>query len=198
MRCAVARRAGEIEIGRDLNWSSCWSVSPPSWDPGVTATLFVRWRGCKTIIFISLLQFLIFLRHCSNVRLRRRSKNLFLHRGTRGDNNYQTFLAKRPVTNIAIPGTLPATFSGGRLWPEARTAVRRSRGSSDDGGWVPWFPGGRREINHSSSRFRREAVTPPPLVKIHDSGTPNRQGGVPPPGCPKTPKFGQIPENPKK
>jgi len=43
--------------------------------------------------------------------LRRRSKNLFLHRGTRGDNNYQTFLAKRPVTNIAIPGTLPATFS---------------------------------------------------------------------------------------
>ena len=48
MRCAVARRAGEIEIGRDLNWSSCWSVSPPSWDPGVTATLFVRWRGCKT------------------------------------------------------------------------------------------------------------------------------------------------------
>ena len=47
MRCAVARRAGEIEIGRDLNWSSCWSVSPPSWDPGVTATLFVRWRGCK-------------------------------------------------------------------------------------------------------------------------------------------------------
>ncbi len=175
MRCAVARRAGEIEIGRDLNWSSCWSVSPPSWDPGVTATLFVRWR-----------------------LLRRRSKNLFLHRGTRGDNNYQTFLAKRPVTNIAIPGTLPATFSGGRLWPEARTAVRRSRGSSDDGGWVPWFPGGRREINHSSSRFRREAVTPPPLVKIHDSGTPNRQGGVPPPGCPKTPKFGQIPENPKK
>ena len=53
MRCAVARRAGEIEIGRDLNWSSCWSVSPPSWDPGVTATLFVRWRGCKTINFFS-------------------------------------------------------------------------------------------------------------------------------------------------
>ena len=52
MRCAVARRAGEIEIGRDLNWSSCWSVSPPSWDPGVMATLFVRWRGCKTINFI--------------------------------------------------------------------------------------------------------------------------------------------------
>jgi len=204
MRCAVARRAGEIEIGRDLNWSSCWSVSPPSWDSGVTATLFVRWRGCKTVNFSNQnftsksISFLFF-------GLRRRSKNLFLHRGTRGDNNYQTFLAKRPVTNIAIPGTLPATFSGGRLWPEARTAVRRSRGSSDDGGWVPWFPGGRREINHSSSRFRREAVTPPPLVKIHDSGTPNRQGGYPPRGVrkprnlvnfPKTPKNDQNPSNP--
>jgi len=131
------------------------------------------------------------------VNLRRRSKNLFLHRGTRGDNNYQTFLAKRPVTNIAIPGTLPATFSGGRLWPEARTAVRRSRGSSDDGGWVPWFPGGRREINHSSSRFRREAVTPPPLVKIHDSGTPNRQGGYPP-GMSENPEIWSNSRKPQK
>lgn len=64
MRCAVARRAGEIEIGRDLNWSSCWSVSPPSWDPGVTATLFVRWRGCKTIKFNLLLNLLSYFSLC--------------------------------------------------------------------------------------------------------------------------------------
>ncbi len=103
--------------------------------------------------------------------LRRRSKNLFLHRGTRGDNNYQTFSAKRPVTNIAIIGTLPATFSG------AGGGSRHGPPSDDPGdprmtaGGSPGFQGGVGKLT-KSLRLDSAGRRPLPLVKINVSGTP--------------------------
>ena len=61
--------------------------------------------------------------------LRRRSKNLFLHRGTRGDNNYQSNLAIRPVTKIAIVGATRFLCRG------VRDCWERYRGPDTPGGY---------------------------------------------------------------
>ncbi len=63
------------------------------------------------------------------VGLRRRSKNLFLHRGTRGDNNYQSNLAIRPVTKIAIVGATRFLCRG------VRDCWERYRGPDTPGGY---------------------------------------------------------------
>ena len=128
--------------------------------------------------------------------LRRRSKNLFLHRGTRGDNNYQTFSAKRPVTNIAIIGTLPATFSG------AGGGSRHGPPSDDPGdprmtaGGSPGFQGGVGKLT-KSLRLDSAGRRPLPLVKINVSGTPPRQMGTPP-GMSENPKIWSNSRNPEK
>lgn len=77
------------------------------------------------IIYISHIAVIFFL----NERLRRRSKNLFLHRGTRGDNNYQSNLAIRPVTKIAIVGATRFLCRG------VRDCWERYRGPDTPGGY---------------------------------------------------------------
>jgi hypothetical protein len=53
--------------------------------------------------------------------LRRRSKNLFLHRGTRGD-NYPICLATHPGTKVATVGPLPVLV----VWGYRRALSRRT------------------------------------------------------------------------
>lgn len=72
---------------------------------------------------------LITLSTLSQISLRRRSKNLFLHRGTRGDNNYQSNLAIRPVTKIAIVGATRFLCRG------VRDCWERYRGPDTPGGY---------------------------------------------------------------
>lgn len=100
------------------------------------------------------------------------------------------------MTNIAIIGTLPATFSGAGGGSRHGSPSDDPRGSSDDGEWVPWFPGGRREINQkSSTRFRREA-TPPSGQNQRFRDTPRQMGT--PPGMSENPKIWSNSRNPEK
>ena len=106
--------------------------------------------------------------------LRRRSKNLFLHRGTRGDNNYQTNLAIRPVTKIAIVGATRFLCRG------VRDCWERDRGPDPPGGvrLTPTGPpiGGGGAPAGGLPEPRRSRG-PPELVKFDVfGGTPPKPG----------------------
>ena len=93
-----------------------------------------------------------------------------MHRGTRGDNNYQTNLAIRPVTKIAIVGATRFLCRGVRELLVNGPGVRTPRGGAGDPDGSPdWRRGGSRRRN---SRNPDEVGDPPNWSKSTFPGTP--------------------------